>query len=105
MMYGTTEYWSPEVCQEFLMANDLPRDMWALGVTIIEFVYLQYPFSTKPDPNYMGGNLDQAHTKALATSIQKFLSNTTEGISNSSFYLIFSRLNRIETKFCFPKKL
>lgn len=89
MWYGTTEYWSPEVCEESLTANEFPRDLWALGVTIIELVYNTYPFSTKPHPDYIGGNQDRARADALTTSAQDFLNLATKGKAASfSFTLL-----------------
>jgi serine/threonine protein kinase len=85
MLYGTTEYWSPEVCEDLPTANDFPRDMWALGVTILELVYHQYPFSTEIRPDYIGGNLDRARAEALTTSIQKFF---TKSMYFVKFFLI-----------------
>jgi len=76
-LYGTLPYWSPEVCDEESGANDLPRDMWALGVTIIETIYHTYPFSTLPD--YIGGNIDRARAETLNNSIRKFLDEKQKG--------------------------
>lgn len=89
LTYGTTEYWSPEVCQELPTSHELPRDVWALGVTIMELVYLQYPFSTEPDPNYIGGRVDRARADALLTSIEKFLGNVTQGNFFPSPFTVF----------------
>jgi serine/threonine protein kinase len=79
MMYGTQPYWSPEICEEKATLNDFPRDMWALGVMIIELVYNTYPFSTDPDPEYEGTNPDRTIGYGLAKSIQHFLNSGSEG--------------------------
>jgi serine/threonine protein kinase len=79
MMYGTLPYWSPEVCDNQETANDFPRDLWALGVTIIELVYHQYPFSFELPAHYIGGDLDRGRAEALSNSAKRYLALTTDG--------------------------
>jgi len=80
LLYGTTSYWAPEVCNEEEGANDFPRDMWALGITIIQTIYCPtFAFSSTPDPDYIGGNMDRACAEAVSNSIDEFMAEKQVG--------------------------
>eukprot|EP01125_Pyxidicula_operculata_P017918 TRINITY_DN632_c0_g1_i4.p1 TRINITY_DN632_c0_g1~~TRINITY_DN632_c0_g1_i4.p1 ORF type:complete len:218 (-),score=18.60 TRINITY_DN632_c0_g1_i4:152-805(-) len=88
---GTACYWSPEVCKEKQNANQYPRDMWAFGVTIMEYVYFECFTDENPNPHY-----NQA--EAVLSSIKKFLKNVREGsmsfviVSNTKILFFSSKL-------------